>query len=81
MVRRAPERTCVGCRKARPKTDLKRLVVVQGRVVTDRTGTLPGRGAYVCPNVGCAEKARPRLGRALRLQGEDTKAAIAAWTP
>lgn len=81
MHRRASERTCVGCKAVRPKTDLHRLVVQDGRVVTDRTGALPGRGAYVCPNVGCAERARPRLGKALRLQGEEMKAALAAWTP
>lgn len=81
MARRAPERTCVGCRRVRPKAELVRLVLHQGRIVTDRSGDLPGRGAYVCPVVGCAEKARPRLGRALRLQGEEARAAVVAWAP
>jgi predicted RNA-binding protein YlxR (DUF448 family) len=46
---------------------LRRLVVRDGRVVVDRTGTLPGRGAYVC-NASCACRAvqRRAFARAFR---------------
>jgi predicted RNA-binding protein YlxR (DUF448 family) len=44
-----------------------RTVAEEGRVVTDPTAVLPGRGAYVC-GPECAEQARKRraYGRALR---------------
>jgi predicted RNA-binding protein YlxR (DUF448 family) len=66
-VKHAPTRTCLGCRTARPKRELVRLVRrADGRVVVDASG--PGRGAYVCAEPGCVEKAlKPgRLGHAFR---------------
>jgi predicted RNA-binding protein YlxR (DUF448 family) len=49
-------RTCVGCRKVRPKSELIRLVVTDGgrRVTLDERGRLPGRGAYLCRDTGAA---------------------------
>lgn len=53
-----PMRTCVGCRTARPKRDLMRVVRdPQGQVGLDLTGKRPGRGVYLCPNQQCLEKA------------------------
>jgi len=66
-VKHAPTRTCLGCRTARPKRELVRLVRrADGRVVVDARG--PGRGAYVCAEPGCVEKALKagRLGHAFR---------------
>jgi len=66
-VKHAPIRTCLGCRTPRPKHELVRLVRrVDGRVVVDASG--PGRGAYVCAEPGCVEKALKvgRLGHAFR---------------
>jgi uncharacterized protein len=63
----APIRTCLGCRTPRPKRELVRLVRrPDGRVVVDADG--PGRGAYVCAEAGCVEKALKagRLGHAFR---------------
>lgn len=39
-----------------------------GGVVVDRGASAPGRGAYVCSNVGCFDRAlgKGRLERALR---------------
>jgi predicted RNA-binding protein YlxR (DUF448 family) len=55
-VKHAPIRTCLGCRTPRPKRELVRLVRrADGRVVVDPSG--PGRGAYVCAEPGCVEKA------------------------
>ncbi|MBP0456164.1 YlxR family protein [Streptomyces montanisoli] len=70
-ARACPERTCVGCRERAAKKDLLRIVVVGGHCVPDRSGTLPGRGAYVHPAVGCLDLAvrRRALPRAFRTQG------------
>jgi uncharacterized protein len=64
-----PSRTCLGCRKARPKGRLVRLVRLRsGVVVVDATARATGRGAYVCPDAGCVERAliRGRLAHAFR---------------
>ena len=62
-----PQRTCVGCRRVRPKMEMIRLARTPGgTVVVDRAARAPGRGAYVCPRAECVERARRRLGGALR---------------
>ncbi|HEV8640764.1 MAG TPA: YlxR family protein [Methylomirabilota bacterium] len=54
--REGPRRTCVGCRQVRPKLELVRLVRrPDGVVVHDPTGV--GRGAYLCADPGCLERA------------------------
>jgi predicted RNA-binding protein YlxR (DUF448 family) len=60
------QRTCVGCRTARPKAELARLVVASDGLVVDRHQHLPGRGAYVCTNSTCATRAARQLAKALR---------------
>ncbi|GAA2967726.1 MULTISPECIES: YlxR family protein [Streptomyces] len=52
-ARVCPERTCVGCRERAAKSELLRIVVVEGECVPDPRGTLPGRGAYVHPAPAC----------------------------
>jgi predicted RNA-binding protein YlxR (DUF448 family) len=53
-----PTRTCLGCRARRPKAELVRLVRRDDGVVgVDADTCLPGRGAYVCPEAGCVERA------------------------
>ena len=67
--RRIPSRSCVACRTARPKRDLLRIVrTPDGRVVADPSGRLAGRGAYVCDDAACIERAitKGALGRALK---------------
>lgn len=67
--RKKPERTCVGCRTVRPKMELVRVVrQPDGTVELDTGGKMPGRGAYVCPDVNCLDEAvkRKALDRALR---------------
>ena len=69
-----PQRTCVGCRQARPRPELVRLAInASGQVTLDVRNQLPGRGAYVCAgSTGCLAQARRRraLARSLRV-GED----------
>ncbi len=54
-----PIRTCVGCRRKLPQSDLLRVVMDDRGSI--RPATVPrrqGRGAYVCPDVDCMERAR-----------------------
>lgn len=65
-MQRAPRRTCVGCRTTRAKPDLVRLVVTPAGVAIDPDHTLPGRGAYVCPNPRCIDRVDRAGGQQLR---------------
>ena len=61
-------RMCVGCREMKPKKELMRVVrSPEGEIAVDRTGRLPGRGAYICFGEGCLAKAQKAqtLSRAL----------------
>jgi N utilization substance protein A len=64
----APVRTCVGCRKACPVTELVRIVLRDGQPVVDARRTLPGRGASIHPRAECVTAAvrQGGLGRAFR---------------
>jgi uncharacterized protein len=64
-----PIRTCLGCRGARPKSLLVRLVRdPTGTVSVDGGGRGIGRGAYVCADPACVERALKggRLAHAFR---------------
>ncbi|MEU6999130.1 YlxR family protein [Nonomuraea sp. NPDC046570] len=67
----APLRTCVGCKVRTAKSELLRLVRVEGLVIPDLRGRLPGRGASVHPDLRCLELAERRRAfpRAFRVQG------------
>ena len=56
--REGPLRTCIGCRQARPQSELVRIVrAANGRVRTDARRLAPGRGAYLCEDPSCVERA------------------------
>lgn len=56
--RPVPQRTCVACRRVSHKRELVRLVrTASGDIEIDRTGKKEGRGAYICPQRACWEKA------------------------
>ena len=64
-----PERTCIACRKKRPKWELVRVVrTPQGGVEIDARGKEAGRGAYLCRRQECWEIGlkRRRLQHALK---------------
>ena len=64
-------RQCTGCREHKAKQELIRVVrSPEGEVSLDFKGKSPGRGAYLCPDPACLEKAiRSRaLARALDCQ-------------
>ncbi|WP_392486427.1 RNase P modulator RnpM [Haloimpatiens sp. FM7315] len=57
-TRKIPQRMCTGCMEMKPKKELIRVVKnEQGEISVDVTGKKPGRGAYICKNVNCLEKA------------------------
>jgi uncharacterized protein len=86
-VKKAPSRTCLGCRRARPKGALVRLTRrPDGTVVVDPGARAAGRGAYVCPNTECLERglSSGRLGHAFKKPSEaglNLLAAVRAAVP
>ena len=55
---RRPLRTCVGCRQQKEKKELIRIIrEPDGVIALDPTGKKNGRGAYICRNSQCLEKA------------------------
>lgn len=75
MPKKIPIRQCVACHERREKPLLARVVrMPDGRVVYDGRGKVPGRGAYICRNIACLEKAvkTRALSRALEAEiGEE----------
>ena len=56
-MKKQPERTCMGCNEKKEKKDLIRIVKnKENEINIDKTGKLPGRGAYICNNIECFEK-------------------------
>ena len=61
MLRRTPERSCLGCRKVKAKAELLRFVIAPDQsLVPDILSKLPGRGAYTCFNRRCLKEALKR---------------------
>ncbi|MBA2616121.1 MAG: DUF448 domain-containing protein [Actinobacteria bacterium] len=55
-----PVRTCVGCGRKAPQSELARFAAPDGTLVADRKRRLSGRGAYTCRSAACFERARAR---------------------
>lgn len=63
----------MGCNQKRAKKELVRVVrIPEGKAVFDATGKKSGRGAYVCRDMKCLEKAvkTGRLNRCLEVNIE-----------
>ena len=59
MQKKIPQRQCMGCRERKEKKAMIRVVrPTEGDVRLDFSGKLNGRGAYICPNPECLQKAR-----------------------
>ena len=57
-VKKIPLRMCTGCMEMKPKKELIRVVRnKEGEVSIDLLGKKPGRGAYICNDAECLEKA------------------------
>ena len=56
-MKKQPERTCMGCNEKKTKKELIRIVKnKENEISIDRTGKMPGRGAYICDDIQCLEK-------------------------
>ena len=68
-----PVRTCTGCGKRKEKTQMVRVVSgPSGQLIPDLKGSMPARGAYVCPDSACVRKAMEgRIAQSLKAGGKD----------
>ena len=69
-----PQRTCSVCRTQKNKNELLRIVKNKDNIIkVDETGKESGRGAYICYDMNCLEKAQKskRLEKALEIKIED----------
>lgn len=67
-MKKQPLRTCMGCNNKKEKRELIRIVKnKENKISLDTTGKQEGRGAYLCKNIACLEKAikSKRLEKAL----------------
>lgn len=53
-----PVRTCAGCGRKAPKSELVRFTAPDGLLTAGET--LPGRGVYTCRRLSCYERALSR---------------------
>lgn len=57
--KKEPLRQCVGCREMKRKKEMVRVIrTPEDEIVMDLTGRKNGRGAYVCHNLNCFDRAR-----------------------
>ncbi|MDR1800925.1 MAG: YlxR family protein [Lachnospiraceae bacterium] len=69
--RKIPQRKCVGCQELKNKNDLLRVIrTPEGEFVLDETGRKNGRGAYICRNQECFEKAVKNKGLERSFKGK-----------
>ena len=71
MAKQIPLRQCVGCREMKPKTELVRVIKTpEDEICLDATGKKNGRGAYICRQKECLQKAIKNKGleRSLKMQ-------------
>jgi len=58
MPKKIPMRQCAACREKKEKYALARVVrTPAGEVLYDAKGKVSGRGAYICKDLKCLEKA------------------------
>lgn len=59
QTKKVPVRMCSGCAEHFPKKELVRIVRnSEGEVFVDLTGKKAGRGAYICKNINCLNRAK-----------------------
>ncbi|MFZ5966546.1 MAG: RNase P modulator RnpM [Bacillota bacterium] len=60
-VKKIPLRQCIGCLEGKPKKSLIRIVKSKdGEIKVDLTGKAAGRGAYLCNDIECLNKAQKK---------------------
>jgi len=68
-TKKLPLRKCIGCQEQKDKRELIRVVKNKLEEISiDLTGKANGRGAYICKDMSCYDKARKKkaLERALQ---------------
>ena len=73
-MKNIPQRTCSVCRTQKNKNELLRIVKNKDNVINvDENGKQPGRGAYICYDMECLEKAKKskKLEKNLEIKIED----------
>ena len=73
-MKNIPQRTCTVCRTQKNKNELLRIVKNKENIIkVDEKGKEPGRGAYICLNMECFEKAKKtkKLEKALDIKIND----------
>jgi len=84
-LRHVPQRTCVVCRRQVDKRRLTRVVrTADSGVLIDPTGKRNGRGAYLCDQPSCWERATRQaaiLNQALNAQVTEAELAAIAADP
>ena len=71
FLKKVPQRTCIGCNTKKDKRDFIRIVKnKENEIEVDKTGKMQGRGAYICDNIDCLEKAikSKRLEKSFEMQ-------------
>ena len=69
--KKMPERLCLGCNVSKDKRELIRVVKTKtGEIFLDKAGKANGRGAYICNDAACLEKAikTKRISRSLAVE-------------
>lgn len=75
MMKKIPQRMCLGCQQMKSKKELIRIVKnSENEINVDTIGKKAGRGAYICPNIECLEKVikQKRLEKAFEQKIEDS---------
>jgi predicted RNA-binding protein YlxR (DUF448 family) len=77
-----PQRTCIGCRKKAPRSELLRLVAEGSgstAVLVDERRRMAGRGAWLHPSESCLALAVKRRAFGRALNGATGSAAVERW--
>lgn len=80
--KKIPIRMCTACREGKSKKEMVRIVKnKEGIVQVDTTGKAQGRGAYICADIACLEKAikTRAIERALETKIEDSTYEEIRW--
>ena len=78
MPKKIPMRTCIGCGTCKDKRELIRIVrTSEGTVIVDPGGRMNGRGAYLCADPACLEKAFRKRGLSRTFRAEVSADALA----
>ena len=60
-IKKTASRQCTGCGEKKDKKELIRVIKTpEGDITVDFTGKKNGRGAYICRNAECVEKAKKK---------------------